>query len=98
MSHNFLSSSVGLFLSAASLLAQTNLNNFPSRNVGWPLLTVSNANPNLVEGRELDGPQAAALDNSVSPAILYVSDFQNSRVLAWKNSTTASYGQVADLV
>jgi sugar lactone lactonase YvrE len=53
--------------------------------------------PNLVEGRELYAPQAVALDNSVSPPILYVSDYVNNRVLAWKNAATFTTGQKADL-
>ena len=62
--------SVGI---AGALSAQVPLNSAPARNVGWPQLTVSNRNPNLVEGKEMDGPQAVAVDSSVSPPILYVS-------------------------
>jgi uncharacterized protein (TIGR03437 family) len=95
-------SPVGLLVSFAAVLAAqaptSPLNNFPSRNLGWPLLNVTNGNPNLVEGREFDAPQGVALDNSVSPPVLYVSDFGNNRVLAWKNSTSFSNGQSADFV
>ena len=87
-----------LFVVAGLLGAQTNLNSFPSRNVGWPALNVSNNNPNLVEGKEFDAPQAVALDNSVSPPVLYVSDFLNNRVLAWKNASGFNSGQTADFV
>lgn len=51
-----------------------------------------------MEGREFDAPQAVALDNSVSPPVLYVSDFLNNRVLAWKNSSSFSNAQTADFV
>jgi uncharacterized protein (TIGR03437 family) len=55
-------------------------------------------NPNLVEGRELFSPTWIALDNSVSPPILYVSDTANNRILAWRNAASAQNGQKADLV
>jgi len=54
--------------------------------------------PNLVEGREFNNPQAVALDTSVSPPILYVADFGNNRVLAWKSATGFTKGDYADLV
>ena len=54
--------------------------------------------PNLVEGREFNNPQAVALDTSRTPPILYVADFGNNRVLAWKSATGFSNGAYADLV
>jgi len=54
--------------------------------------------PNLVEGRELYQPEGIALDTSVTPPIVYVSDTGNNRVLAWKNATSFSNGAFADLV
>ena len=93
-----------LFLGAAPAFSQSTtpsvtLNVIPSRSVGQPHLTpVESANPNLVEGRELYQPSAVALDPSVSPPIIYVSDTFNNRVLAWKNATGFSNGQPADLV
>jgi hypothetical protein len=84
---------IGLAGLAGALSAQINLNRIPSRAIGWPLLNISNSsNPNLVEGRELYAPQAVAIDNSVSPPILYVSDFWNNRVLGWKNASGFSNG------
>ena len=56
------------------------LNTIPSRIVGHPLpetMTLASVNPNLVEGRELYIPEGIALDTSVSPPILYVSDAGN---------------------
>jgi uncharacterized protein (TIGR03437 family) len=79
--------------------SQITLNPVAERAVGTPQLTVANSpqSPNLVEGREFYAPQAVALDTSVSPAILYVSDYLNNRVLAWKNAAGFTDGQKADL-
>ena len=86
-----------LVFGAMAAYPQITLNGVPSRAVGTPALTVSSSNPNLVEGREFYGPQSVALDTSVSPPILYVSDYANNRVLAWKNANTFTTGQKADL-
>ena len=84
---------------ATSAYSQITLNPVPERAVGTPQLAVANSpqSPNLVEGREFYSPQAVALDNSVSPPIIYVSDYVNNRVLAWKNAAAFTTGQVADL-
>jgi len=67
------------------------LNNLPSRVLGHPnpeqISNVVSFTPNLVEGRELYQPEGIALDASVTPPIVYVSDTGNNRVLAWKNAT-----------
>src|SRR6266550_609465 len=90
---------IGLLIGVADLLsAQLNLNRTPSRALGWPKLTVSNFNPNLVEGREFNQPQGVAIDNSVAPPVLYVSDLANNRVLGWKNASSFSFGAAADFV
>ncbi len=94
---------VSIFLAGAALPshAQTLINTIPSRILGQAVLqrlTVTATAPNLLEGRELNSPQAVALDTSVSPPILYVADSFNSRVLAWKSATTALNGAFADLV
>jgi uncharacterized protein (TIGR03437 family) len=90
---------IGLLIGVADLLsAQLNLNRTPSRALGWPKLAVSNFNPNLVEGREFDQPQGVAIDNSVTPPVLYVSDLANNRVLGWKNAVSFSFGAMADFV
>ena len=86
-----------MLLGAATAYPQIALNSVPSRAAGTPALTVTNANPNLVEGREFYAPQAVALDTSVSPPILYVSDYANNRVLAWRNAAGFTSGQKADL-
>ena len=49
-------------------------------------------------GREFWSPYGVAEDTSATPPILYVSDINNSRVLAWKNATAFNNGQQADLV
>ena len=94
---------LGLALfSAAAAFPQVALNTTPSRIVGHPnpeqLAPLASVNPNLVEGRELFAPQGLALDTTASPAILYVSDTANNRVLAWKNARSFTNGQKADLV
>jgi len=97
MSHKYISVIALLVSGAAAAYPQITLNPVPERAVGTPALSVFNGNPNLVEGREFYSPQAAVLDTSVSPPILYVSDYANNRVLAWRNSNTFTSGQKADL-
>jgi uncharacterized protein (TIGR03437 family) len=91
---------VALF-GATSSFSQT-LNSLPSRVLGHPnpeqISNVVTVAPNLVEGRELYEPQGLALDTSVTPPIVYVSDTYNNRVLAWKNATSFSNGAFADMV
>jgi uncharacterized protein (TIGR03437 family) len=99
MRHKNILFAIGLLIGVADLLsAQLNLNRLPSRALGWPKLAVSNFNPNLVEGREFDSPQSVAIDTTVTPPVLYVSDFSNNRVLAWKNASSFSFGATADFV
>ncbi|HEY3444481.1 MAG TPA: hypothetical protein VGK29_27265 [Paludibaculum sp.] len=54
--------------------------------------------PNLLDGRKLSAPQALAIDSSSSPAIIYVVDAGNNRVLGWKDYNTYSNGTPADIV
>lgn len=72
-------------------------NPVPSRAVGQAKLQLVSIAPNLVEGREFYGPTGVAVDTTVSPAILYVADTNNHRVLAWRNSKAAN-GSKADFV
>lgn len=84
---------------SAALFAQSvTLNPTPSKEVGQPKLVAETINPNLVEGRELYTPVGLALDTSTSPPAVYVSDTGNNRVLGWKNATSFSNGQKADLI
>jgi uncharacterized protein (TIGR03437 family) len=82
--------------------SQTILNQSASRCIGQPQClpgnAVSTVNPNLVEGRELYGPQSLALDTSLTPPALYVADTGNNRVLGWKNATSFTNGKPADIV
>jgi len=82
--------------------SQTTLNTSASRGIGHPQLLSNNAvstvNPNLVEGREFFSPQSVALDTSVTPPALYVSDTLNNRILGWKNATSFANGKKADVV
>jgi uncharacterized protein (TIGR03437 family) len=92
-----------LLLAAVQLLeAQIIFNPAPSRIVGQAVLqqqgVLTAIAPNLVEGREFNDPQAVALDTSATPPILYVADFGNNRVLAWKNASGFTKGDYADLV
>ena len=74
------------------------LNTSPTRVIGQTSLTVKSTSPNLVEGREFYLPQAIAVDSSVYPGYLYVSDTLNNRVLGFKNALAFTNGQPADLV
>ncbi|MDQ2944546.1 MAG: NHL repeat-containing protein, partial [Acidobacteriota bacterium] len=100
----FQSNCVFALLISAALQSQaqvTTFNGFPSRIVGQPLLqqqTLTALGPNLVEGRELNTPQAVAVDTSSSPSILYVADSANNRVLAWRNAAAIGKGDKADKV
>ena len=82
--------------------AQTVFNPIPSTIVGQGVLQnqgqLTAAAPNLVEGRELNSPQAVAIDSSASPPILYVADTANNRVLVWKNAAGFMKGDFADKV
>ncbi len=53
---------------------------------------------NLVEGRELAGPQGVAVDLRSTPPRLYVADTANNRVLGWRDATRVENGGRADLV
>ena len=82
--------------------AQVVFNTVPSRIVGQPFLQQQGAltavSANLVEGRELNSPQAVAVDTSSTPQILYVADTNNNRVLAWRSATAFTKGDAADKV
>jgi len=96
--HTCIALSLLLSGSAAVLAQSVTLNPTPSKEVGQPKLIAETANPNLVEGRELYSPLGIAIDTSISPQALYVSDTGNNRVLAWKNATGFKNGQPADLI
>lgn len=91
---------VSAFILVQNLGAQVSptINDTASRAFGQPKLQLVSGAPNLVEGRELSSPQAIAFDTSVSPPIVYVSDTLNNRVLGWRNATSLSKGNFADLV
>ncbi|HVO96519.1 MAG TPA: hypothetical protein VMT15_00545 [Bryobacteraceae bacterium] len=76
------------------------INPTPTRQFGHPSLAVplTQASPNLVEGRELFAPGQIALDTSVNPPILYIADSGNNRVMAYKTSSVTTPGKFADLV
>ncbi len=59
---------------------------------------VDSAGPNWIEGREVNSPYGIALDNSVSPPIVYIADTANNRVLAYQYQTQLTAGSYADLI
>ncbi len=73
-------------------------NSNPTREFGQISVTTLSGAPNLVEGREFYVPQSVAVDNSVTPPILYVADTGNNRVLAWKDATAFTKTNFADKV
>src|SRR5256885_12188594 len=87
---------------ASAAFAQVTLNPVPTRAVGHarqlPGFGFDTGSPNLIEGREMFYPSGIALDTTASPPILYVSDTQNNRILAWQNALTFSNGKPADRV
>src|SRR5947209_378637 len=78
--------------------AQVTLNPSATRALGAARLeqlnagTITNIQPNLVEGRELNSPEGIALDTTSSPVHLYVADTFNNRVLGWKDATQFANG------
>lgn len=76
------------------------INQTPTRQLGHPSLDIplTQASPNMVEGREFSAPGQIAFDNSVNPPIMYVADIGNNRVLAFKNVSALSAGNFASLV
>jgi uncharacterized protein (TIGR03437 family) len=79
-------------------IAQITLNQNPTRAIGQDSPTLKSLNPNLVEGREFDLPEGLALDLSTNPPALYVADYNNNRVLGFKNAASFANGQHANLV
>jgi uncharacterized protein (TIGR03437 family) len=51
-----------------------------------------------VEGREFQAPEAVVVDSSTNPSPLYVADTGNNRVLGFRNATSFTNGQFADIV
>ncbi len=72
-------------------------NPVPSRSIGHARLQLVTGAPNLVEGRELNGPIGVAVDAGVTPPTLYIADTNNNRILAWRNARAAT-GSRADFV
>ena len=85
-----------VFLS--SVTAQITLNSNPTRVIGQLSTTISNLNPNLVEGRELAAPESVVVDASSTPSPLYIADTGNNRVLGFRNAASFTNGQFADIV
>ncbi len=88
------------FLITVPLSAQVTINGLPSREFGQTLLAnpVTSTAPNLIEGKELNEPTSIAFDNTVTPPTVYIADFGNNRVLGWKNASSITAGNKADVV
>jgi len=97
---------LGLPLVVAGALAGQSLFVKPVKVLGDPnfIGTVANplnydsTGPNWVEGRELNEPLGIAVDNSVSPPIIYIADTANNRVLGYQYATQLTPGAYADRV
>jgi uncharacterized protein (TIGR03437 family) len=97
---------VSLVLTLDSTLSAQALFRKPLKILGDPQFTGTAGNPtqfttngpNVVEGRELSFPSGIALDRSVSPPIVYISDAGNHRVLGFQYATQLKAGAVADVV
>jgi hypothetical protein len=61
-------------------------------------LDFSHQSMNLTDAQGLINPEAVAIDASVTPNRLYVTDFNNNRVLGWRDPTSFANGAPADLV
>src|SRR5579883_1119329 len=85
-----------LLASASLVQAQLQFSPIPPRTWGQVKVQAVTGSPNLVEGREVNGPQSVAVDTSASPPILYVADTFNNRVLVFKNALGLSNAQKAD--
>ena len=96
----------GIVFSCSSLLLAQALFPKPVKVIGDPNFIGTAANPtavdtvgpNYIEGRELNAPDGIALDTSVSPAILYIADSGNHRVLGYRYATQLVAGAPADIV
>jgi uncharacterized protein (TIGR03437 family) len=81
------------------LQAQLILNPNPSRMIGQVRpLQFRGDQMNLVEGRELNNPQAVAIDTTSTPVAVYVADTGNNRVLGWRDAANFANGAMADIV
>ena len=89
-----------LLLPAIPAWPQIVLDPLPARALGHPPTTpseqmyVSDTSPNMVLGVEVYSPEGIAVDTTGASPILYVADTFNNRVLAWKNATSATLGNL----
>lgn len=96
----------GIGVAFATLLAGQALFQKPVKVLGDPDFigtaaspgAVATVGPNWVEGKELNSPAGVALDNSVTPPILYIADSGNNRVLGYRYSTQLTPGAPADII
>ena len=94
-----------MLLIVCGTLPGQNLNPKPVKALGAPRLIATQANPlaidtsnpNWIEGKEVYNPTGVAIDNSVNPPGIYVTDTRNNRVLGWRNNQVVP-GTPADVV
>lgn len=58
----------------------------------------ANSAPGFVDSRGLHDPSSIAVDRGSTPNRLYVADYDNNRVLGWRNARNFKKGTPADLV
>lgn len=89
-----------LLLSVAQpqLWAQLQFSPLAARAFGQAKTQLVTGAPNLVEGRELNGPRGLAVDTTGSTPVLYVADTFNNRVLGFRNANSLQNGKAADLI
>ena len=58
----------------------------------------ANSAPGFVDARSLHDPSSLVVDRHSNPNRLYVADYDNSRVLGWRNAKNFRKGTPADLV
>src|SRR5580700_7807140 len=81
---------------AAGAAGQIVLDPSPARVMGHPATTpaeqllVTNINPDFAVNGGLYSPAGVAVDTSGATPILYVADYSNNRILAWKNATSST--------
>ncbi|MES1258729.1 MAG: NHL repeat-containing protein, partial [Acidobacteriota bacterium] len=97
---------LSLFIACYSNLSAQALYRKPVKVLGDPQYVGTASNPtqfttngpNWVEGKEFNLPFGIALDKSVNPPNVYISDAANNRVLGFQYGTQLTPGAVADVV
>lgn len=67
-------------------------------NAVWGQVDFTLNSPNRIKPESIAAPAGIVIDYSQEPYPLYVADFQNNRVLGWRDSIRFRDGQAADIV